>query len=97
MLFLIVDVPCLTTLLYDNLSTIKLAYNPVMYQMTKHIEVDIHFVRERVAKKLLQVQFVSSNDQFADILTKVLSTHLFRTHCYNLRVGKPHSEIEGGC
>ncbi|KAM1332377.1 hypothetical protein ACFX2F_008552 [Malus domestica] len=67
-----------------------------MYQMTKHIEVDIHFVRERVAKKLLQVHFVSSNEQFADILTKGLSTPLFQRHCSNLRLSKPHPTIEGG-
>ena len=85
------------TLLYcDNLSAIALAYNPVMHQRTKHIEIDIHFVRERVAKKLLQVQFVTSNAQFADILTKGLSTSLFQTHCYNLRLGNFHPKIEGG-
>ncbi|XP_070667334.1 uncharacterized mitochondrial protein AtMg00810-like [Malus domestica] len=95
--FMQIEVSGPTTLFCDNLSTIALAYNPVMHHRTKHIEVDVHFIRERVAKKLLQVQFVSSNDQFADILTKGLSTHLFRTHCYNLRVGKPHSEIEGRC
>ncbi|KAM2695500.1 hypothetical protein EV1_039988 [Malus domestica] len=67
--FMQIEVSGSTTLFCDNLSTIALAYNPVMHQRTKHIEVDVHFIRERVAKKLLQVQFVSSNDQFADILT----------------------------
>ncbi|KAM1010062.1 hypothetical protein TB1_044704 [Malus domestica] len=94
--FMHIDVPCPTTLYCDNLSAIALAYNPIMHQRTKHIEVDVHFVRERVAKKLLQVQFVSSTEQFADILTKGLSAPLFQTHCYNLSIGKLPSEIEGG-
>jgi hypothetical protein len=38
----------------------------------KHIEVDYHFVRERVAQKLLRVKFISSKDQLADIFTKAL-------------------------
>ena len=81
----------------ENKLTKSHKYAPTMHQRTKHIEVDVHFIRERVAKKLLQVNFVSSNEQFADILTRGLATPLFKTHCYNLRLSKPHSEIEGGC
>ncbi|KAM0960324.1 hypothetical protein ACFX2C_025377 [Malus domestica] len=94
--FMQIAVPCPTTLFCDNLSAIALAYNPVMHQRTKHIEIDVHFVRERVANQLLQVQFVSSNEQFADVLTKGLSTPLFQTHCYNLRLVRSHPELEGG-
>jgi hypothetical protein len=43
----------------------------------KHLQIDYHFVRERVIKGDLLVQHVSSADQFADILTKGLSTPLF--------------------
>ncbi|CAN6698425.1 unnamed protein product [Malus baccata var. baccata] len=42
--FLRIDISCPVTLFCDNLSAIALAYNPVMHQRTKHIEVDIHFV-----------------------------------------------------
>lgn len=49
-------------LLCDNLSAIALAFNPVQHQYTKHIEVDVHSVRERVAKQQLFVQFVSSKE-----------------------------------
>ncbi len=42
-------------------------------RITKHIEVDYHFVRERVSQKLLEIDFVSTNDQVADGFTKPLS------------------------
>ncbi|KAM0988058.1 hypothetical protein ACFX13_012282 [Malus domestica] len=74
-------------LFYDNLSAIALSFNPVQHQWTKHIEINVHFVRERVAKKTLLVQFVSSREQFADILTKCLSAPLFHSHCFNLMLG----------
>ncbi|KAM1354495.1 hypothetical protein PS2_028626 [Malus domestica] len=95
--FLQIQVTTPPILFCDNMSAIALSCNPVLHQRTKHIEVDIHFVRERVAKRLLQVQFVTSGDQFADILTKGLSAPLFRTHCNNLRLGYSSPELAGGC
>ncbi|KAM1079132.1 hypothetical protein ACFX2B_013731 [Malus domestica] len=80
----------------DNLSAIALSFNPVQHQRTKHIEIDVHFVRERVSQNKLVVQFVSSNEQFADILTKGLSSSLFLFHCNNLMLGSSKHEIEGG-
>ena len=79
------------------MSAIALTPNMVLQQRTKHIEVDIHFVREQVAKKQLHVQFVSSSEQYADILTKGLSAPLFHTHCPNLSLESTSPELEGGC
>lgn len=81
----------------DNLYAIALSFNPMHLQKVKHIEVDVHFIRERVAKKQLGVQFMSSREQFADILTKGLCAPLFRTHCNNLMLGIPNHDLEGGC
>ena len=61
----------------------------------KHLQIDYHFVRERVVKGDLLVQHVSSADQFANILTKGLSTPLFRRHCSNLMLGSFTLVIEG--
>ncbi|KAM1757600.1 hypothetical protein ACFX11_006838 [Malus domestica] len=95
--FVHLTIPTSPVLYCDNMSAIALTSNPVLHQRTKHIEVDIHFVRERVAKKQLLVQFVSSNEQYADILTKGLSTPLFHTHCRNLSLDSTSPELEGGC
>jgi hypothetical protein len=61
------------TLLCDNLSAVALSHNPVLHSRTKHIELDIYFVRERVVSKQLNVLHVPARDQLADSLTKPLS------------------------
>ena len=64
-----------------------LATNPILHFKTKHIEVDCHFVRERVQQGVISLQFVSLTDQYADIFTKGLCSPLFTTHCSNLMLG----------
>jgi histone deacetylase 1/2 len=73
----------------DNIGATFLSSNPVFHARTKHIEVDFHFVRERVARKLLQIQFISSKDQLADIFTKPLPLPLFQFCRRNLNLDTP--------
>jgi hypothetical protein len=54
----------------------------------KHIEVDYHFVRERVAQKLLDIRFISSGDQVADGFTKSLSNRQLELFRHNLSLDK---------
>lgn len=59
---------------------------PVMHSKFKHVELDLFFVREKVAEGSLQVGHVSNQDQVADILTKPLSIGLFGKFRSQLRV-----------
>jgi hypothetical protein len=49
-----------------------LASTPIFYGRMKHVEIDYHFVRDRVMKRLLEVQFISTGDHLSDGFTKVL-------------------------
>ena len=61
------------TLFYcDNVSVVYLSGNPVHHQCTKHIEMDIHFVQEKVQCGDVHVPHIPSQYQIADILTKGL-------------------------
>jgi hypothetical protein len=70
----------------DNLGATYLSANPVFHARTKHVEVDFHFVREKVAQRKLLVQFISTNDQIADVFTKPLSSERFLFLKSKLRV-----------
>ena len=61
----------------DNISALAIASNPVFHARTKHVEVDYHFVREKVLRRDLEVKYISTDDQLADIFTKSLSTSRF--------------------
>lgn len=72
----------------DNLGATYLTANPVFHGRTKHVEVDYHFVRERVASKLLEIRFIASNDQVADGFTKPLTLSKLRSFQYKLNLDK---------
>ena len=66
------------TLVYcDNVSAVYLSANPVHHRRTKHIELDIHFVRKQVALGRVRVLHVPTTQQFADVMTKGLPTPVF--------------------
>jgi hypothetical protein len=60
----------------------------VFHARTKHIEVDYHFVRERVVRKQLDIQFISSKDQLTDGFTKPLSAEKLSNFQYNLNLSQ---------
>ncbi|GKD23884.1 ribonuclease H-like domain-containing protein [Tanacetum coccineum] len=86
------------TLVYcDNVSAVYLSSNPVQHQRTKHIEIDIHFVRDLVAAGHIRVLHVPSRYQYADIFTKGLPTVLFDEFRSNLSVRFSPAQTAEGC
>ncbi|KAI5336302.1 hypothetical protein L3X38_015569 [Prunus dulcis] len=76
------------TLHCDNLSATYLAANPVFHARTRHIELDYHFVREKVSLGSHRVCFIPSIDQLADLLTKPL--HKPRHHLLRTKLVRPY-------
>ncbi|KAJ0530831.1 putative RNA-directed DNA polymerase [Helianthus annuus] len=79
----------------DNISAIYLSGNPVQHQRTKHIELDIHFVREQVQKGYIRVLHVPSRHQIADIFTKGLPRILFDDFRTSLSIRPPFASTAG--
>lgn len=91
--------PPRATIVYcDNISQSYLACNPVQYQRTKHIEIDLHFVRDRVALGEARVLHVPSISQFTNLFTKGLPSHVFHEFHSSLNVLPNGVPAEGrGC
>ena len=73
----------------DNTSTAVLAHSPIIHARTKHMELDLFFVGEKVLNKLLQVVYVLATSQYADILTKALSPSDFEVFSVKLTLCDP--------
>ena len=71
----------------DNMSALALSSNPVFHSRIKHLDVNFRFVRERIQRKDFLVQYIPTDDQVADILTKGLHSPIFVKHCRNLSLG----------
>ena len=69
------------TMIYcDNQSCIKLSANPVFHDRSKHIDIRYHHIRDCVQRRIMMLSYVPTEDQDADILTKVLTRSKFEFH-----------------
>lgn len=75
-----------TIVFCDNVSDQYLSTNPVQHQRTKHVEIDLHFVRDKVALGEVKVLHVPSASQFADIFTKGLMRVLHKDFRHSLNI-----------
>ena len=61
----------------DNKSAIALAKNPVFHGRSKHIDTRFHYIRDCITKKEVELKYIKSQDQAADIFTKPLKLQTF--------------------
>ncbi|KAM1465721.1 hypothetical protein COP2_045561 [Malus domestica] len=79
----------------DNKSAIALAFNPVFHARTKHVEIDYHYIREKVLSGTVSVHHVTSLLQLADIFTKSLPAPRFAELTSKLSVRPPNFSLRG--
>jgi hypothetical protein len=65
------------TIMEDNQACIRIGQNPELHQRTKHIDIKYHYLRDQIRKGNIRLQWISTNEQLADALTKPLSKSTF--------------------
>ena len=62
-----------TVILCDNQSCIKMMENPMFHDKSKHIEIQYHYIHDMVQRGVVNLQYVGTDKQVADVLTNPLS------------------------
>ncbi|GJS14014.1 putative RNA-directed DNA polymerase [Tanacetum coccineum] len=76
----------------DNQAVVKIANNPVQHNTTKHVEIDRHFIKDHLEKKTVELSYVASKDQLADMLTKAICGRVFQCSLDKLGMIDIHSQ-----
>ena len=85
----------LVTLHCDNQSAIYIGKNHGFYDRTKHIEIDCHFTLDKVLEGLLQLSYLPTQLQLADLLTKILPSTRFKELLFKLGVSSTPPSLRG--
>ena len=86
-----------TVIYCDNQSCIKLYENLVFHDRSKHIDIRYHHLRDCVVKRIMMLQYISTEEQDADILTKALSKGKFEFHRDRIEVADNPFLVEREC
>jgi hypothetical protein len=86
-----------TLVYYDNINAVYMSSNLVQHKWIKHIEIDLHFVRDRVALGDVRVLHVPTTSQYADIFTKGLPSSVFTEFRSSLNECGTDDQTAGVC
>ena len=78
----------------DNQSCVQMSVNPVFHDKSKHVEIQYHFICDMAQKGAVELQYISIDNQIADVLTKPLPRVKFEYFCRRLGVEENTSLLE---
>ncbi|XP_062088899.1 uncharacterized mitochondrial protein AtMg00810-like [Humulus lupulus] len=90
-----IKISMVPTLWCDNQGAQALTINLVFHSQTKHIEVDVHYVRTQVAEKRFEVRYIPSTEQPADLFTKPITSPRFEFLCDKLNLDYSNYSLRG--
>ena len=86
--------PC--NLFCNNKAAINISGNLVQHDRTKYVEINRHFIKEKLEKRIISLLFVRSKEQLVDILTKAVSSETFDNAICKLCLAEPYDLTLGG-